>query len=130
MSVQDASSYENDLKFVEAAFSGLKNQSLQDSVEEYKNETHRTPRFSYTENSYEHASKNTAIMIAYGLAGLIGLVCTFWILVHSGILSLGHFPSEQFDTVVERVITVLSGFLTFIFGYLFNQKLEEKNHQK
>lgn len=54
----------------------------------------------------------------------IGLVCSFWILVHSGVLSLGHFPSEQFDIVVERVLTILSGFLTFIFGFLFNHKIE------
>ena len=124
MSVQDVSSSANDLKFVEAAFSGLKNQTLQSSVEESNNPARRPPRFSYADGTNEHASKNTAIFIAYGLAGLIGLVCSYWIMVHSGVLSLGHFPSEQFDTVVERVLTILSGFLTFIFGFLFNHKIE------
>lgn len=58
MSVQDTSLFENDLKFVEAASSGLKNQSLQGSVEAFRDSVGRSPRFSYTNGTKEHASKN------------------------------------------------------------------------
>ncbi len=119
---------EKDNAFIEDILEVFKDQTLHEARREHIIvEQKRASNVTYGPQTKEHASKNAAIFIAYGLAVLIGAVCVFWILVHSGILYFENFPTDQFDGAVERTLTVLSGFLTFIFGFLFNQKLEAKD---
>ncbi|KZL05092.1 hypothetical protein PsAD2_04447 [Pseudovibrio axinellae] len=87
-------------------------------------------RAMYGEHIEDHATKNAAILIAGFLVLMICIVCVFWIWVHSSGVPAENTSFDQLDKAVERVLAVLSGFLTFIFGFLFNQKLEAKARRK